>query len=309
MSGFKLLRENAKAGALIKILWIGDSIASGTSSYAGPRDHAHALFAKQGWNIDNVGSLTTQNGNLSEWTARDYDHDGVSGETIAQITTRIDDRCGTYTPDLVIVIGGNNDVGVTAEATIKANTIALIAAARSTHPGVPIVIVGLHPRNSSGSISMDANFQAAHRAMKEACSGQTDVLYVNLHTAWSRRWSAEGFIDSTHCNNLGYYFMAREVVKQVVGPDWVAYPAIPTRQTEVTSVAADIEYAEGAYVTCAGASVLVMTPFGGGANVTITFGTDWPLSTRYGPIQKIEATGSSLTGSVTAEAFEPGVLI
>jgi lysophospholipase L1-like esterase len=92
-------------GSTIKIMPLGDSITQGqNTSYGSYRKQLYSLLTARGVAVDFVGPL-------SDGTFADPDHAGFTGEGINSIWGRV--LAGiltTYTPDLILLLIGTNDV-------------------------------------------------------------------------------------------------------------------------------------------------------------------------------------------------------
>lgn len=294
---------------------LGDSVTLGTGAFAGYRDHLKSILAAWGVGCDFVGSIVTQNGQLSNWSSRDYESEGVSGDTIAQITARVDAAMAAYSPDLVICAPlGHNNVGSTNLAATATATETLISTIRAAKPNVPILVGGLTIRNNSGSISMDANIANVNLGVKAGCLNKPNVAYTDLHAELARNWNAVWNADGTHYNDIGYCRLALCLAKKIMGPNVPPPITAPVSVVSATSISADVDYPQGAYLSSSGGTVKVTTwggqdlvmVFGGAAGTTGSF----PANTITPfPIVRIWNTGSTLgTHTLLAHTCQIGGL-
>jgi lysophospholipase L1-like esterase len=310
----QLVRE-WREGRVLRILWLGDSLTSGTSTFAGPRDWFKNLAGELGLPTRFVGSLTNQNGLLGTFDARDYGHAGVGGETTAQIAARATAEIAATDPDLVIVNGGANDASGDNLAILTANWISLLETIRDAKPGVPIVVTTRHTANNAGSLTVNGFMQAQTYGPTDAARGFDDIavaqLYPSLAADWSAEWHPSG--DGTHLNNLGYARVAGVIMKTILGPDWADIPKEPMGQINYTTVSADIDFPWGAFIQCTGGTLNLV--FADGTTQSIVIGTGHPNSLLANtvlrlPVVRVKTTGTSLgTNTLSVFPLKPGAIV
>jgi lysophospholipase L1-like esterase len=310
----QLVRE-WREGRVLRILWIGDSLTAGTSTFAGPRDWFKNLAGELGLATRFVGSLTTQNGLLGTFDARDYGHAGVGGETTAQIAARATTEIAATDPDLVIVNGGANDASGDNFATMTANWVSLLSTIRAAKPGVPICIHTRPCTNNAGALLVNGFMQAQTYGPTDAAKNFDDVavaqLYPALASDWTGEWHPSG--DSTHHNNLGYARTAGVIMKTLLGPDWADIPKEPMGQFNYTAVAADIDFPWGAFIQCTGGTLNLV--FADGTTQSIVIGTGHPNSLLANtvlrlPVVRIKTSGTTLgTNTLSVFPLKPGAIV
>jgi lysophospholipase L1-like esterase len=310
----QLMRE-WREGKVLRILWLGDSLTAGTSTFAGPRDWFKFLTGDMGLATRYVGSLTTQNGLLGTFDARDYAHAGIGGETTAQIAARAITEIGTYDPDIVIVNGGANDSSGDNLATLTANWTALLTTIRETKPGVPIVAVTRHCANNSGTLSMSGFMVAQTYGLGDASKEFDDIAVVQhipaLGNDWTAEWHPSG--DGTHYNNLGYARTAGIILKTMLGDLWKDVPRKTMGQINYTSVAADIDFPWGAFIQATGGTYNLV--FADGTTQAVSVGAGHPNSLAANtmlkvPVIRIKTSGTSIgTNTLTAFPLKPGAIV
>lgn len=314
-NSLKNVINRLKDGDPIKILWIGDSLTAGTSSYAGPRDHFKSIMARRGYSVDHVGSLTTQNGNLQAWTGRDYEHDGVGGETLAQIGARISARVVTYDPDIVFVNGGANDFGSLTEQETFDNTRTIFSNARATKPDLPILFWGVPPRGGS-TVTMDGAITPILNGTRRACRGMENLLYFDTHAYMARSWSQYFVIDGVHGNNIFYHRIALGIANCLVGSGRLpTLHQIQGTTAATGSISGDVEIPTGGLIQATGGTFNVVT--WGGEDLTLVMGASGGLGTTVlrdtpfqTPICLVRSTGTTFSGSVMyIHRFAPGGLL
>lgn len=304
-----------REGRPLRILWLGDSLTAGTSTFAGPRDWFKFLTADMGLPTRYVGTLTTQNGLLGTFDARDYGHAGVGGETTAQIAARATNEVLTGDPDIVILNGGANDASGDNVTTIRNNYRTLIDTIRAAKPGVPIVIHTRPCTNNAGSLLVNGFMQAQTYGPVDAAAFYDDIavacLYPALAADWSAEWHPSG--DSTHHNNLGYARTAGVILKTMLGKDWQDVPRKIIGQDNYTSVAADIDYPFGCYIRATGGTFNLV--FADGSTRSVEVGAAHPASLAANtvlevPVVRIKTSGTTIgTNTLAAFPLKPGSIV
>lgn len=99
--------ESVAQSAPIKIMPLGDSCTAGMGdpSYGGYRTDLYQHYTNAGLNVQFVGSQTGGPSSLPQ-----KNHEGHSGWTIPQISDNIDGWLNTYSPDVVLLLIGGNDI-------------------------------------------------------------------------------------------------------------------------------------------------------------------------------------------------------
>src|SRR5659263_317855 len=99
------------ADASVKIAPMGDSITHGgkeaDSPYPSYRYYLWTMLRNGGYDVDFVGSTTDPN---FQRFVFDQDHDGYSGYTTELLAKDMDRILVSYTPDIVLLYIGTNDV-------------------------------------------------------------------------------------------------------------------------------------------------------------------------------------------------------
>mgnify|MGYP000697894745 CR=1 FL=1 len=136
----------------VTLLCAGDSITAGTASTS-LRSYRGQL--REAFETTDVSASTTL---VFRGTSEDrcMDHDGVSGETISQIDSRMAAAIAAHSPDVLVLIAGTNDcqdagyVGLVADAAYDS----LLSTIYTADNGLPVVLC-LVPPLSNGT--HDAN--------------------------------------------------------------------------------------------------------------------------------------------------------
>ena len=110
--------------AKIKIMPLGDSITHGFNVPGGYKIKLWQKFEEAGLSnyVDFVGSVTDTDEGLSDILG-DLDHEGHPGWKIADIDANINGWMDTYTPDIVMLQIGTNDIGHGADMSTAADRL------------------------------------------------------------------------------------------------------------------------------------------------------------------------------------------
>ena len=212
----------------INILTLGNSITNGTNRYDSYRRDLWQLLHKANYNFDFIGSwsLHHMGGDVPD-PDFDMDHDGHSGWKASDILSQPDwdkqrgnihEWIKTYTPDIVLVELGTNDVFQCVPAREAMNNISLIIdILRNKNPGVKIFLAQIPPLGAqwadkklcgtdtsySKSIQIFNNYIVKLAAEKNTAIANviTVDLYTNVHPATD-------MYDDIHPNNIGEKDMA-----------------------------------------------------------------------------------------------------
>lgn len=130
-----------------KIMALGDSVTEGDSGEATYRYWLQLHLNAAGYSYDFVGSLNSPRGGgvYFEQGNWDHDHEGIGGQRTDQIQARTAARVTTYTPDIILLQAGVNDLiqGRTFLQVIDGME-SIITAARSAKSDI-IIFVSLVP--------------------------------------------------------------------------------------------------------------------------------------------------------------------
>lgn len=140
----------------VNILPLGNSITNGTSSYNSYRRSLWQLLHKAGYNFDLVGSWSLHHmGGPVPDPDFDMDHDGHSGWKASDILQppdwdkqrgNIDAWLGSYTPDIVLMELGTNEVfQCTGAASAMADIASIIDKLRKKNAAVKILLAQIPP--------------------------------------------------------------------------------------------------------------------------------------------------------------------
>lgn len=199
-------------GSPLKLMCVGDSITTGVdaSVYYGPEDgFRYRLWYKLralGNAVEMVGP-NTDGGVYAAWNSN---HAGVSGTTLAVIDTAVAAWISTYDPDIIVLLGGVNDLVTQTVATTKARLESVLDTINGAKGVGCEVFVSSITINSSDATDC-ANFNAE---IPGVCTAKS-VQYVD---AGSSLTSASGLLsDNVHPNSKGYETMAATLATAIDG--------------------------------------------------------------------------------------------
>lgn len=313
-SNFKAVQSALWSGATIPVALLGDSTIEGSGS--GGNVHAFRLKLKQilaawGMNIHYVGTLSTQNTNLDKLLGGNDKHNGVGGNTIAQIDARAAAVLAGTSMDAqpALTISGNfsNNAGVTNAAQTVTALQSLIDKRVSYNPGMPWLIYTYHNNNNSGSLYTDGAITPVILGTKKACMSRDDVVCVDEQAAMAGTFNQDAYIDSTHFSLIGNYREALRIAQVLAGARRPVIPAVPTDEEIFTAVASDKIYETGALLKATGGTFAVTT--WDGRRVTWVFppvaGTSggYAASATSGTIICAVRSSGTTIGTNTAQAL------
>jgi acyl-CoA thioesterase-1 len=219
----------AAVAAKIKIMPLGDSITSGTPSWASYRCDLENLTGVA--NFDYVGSVygqmgngtqvnppaTCNNPNHSNWTMLDWDEEGHSGWRVDNILDgdpqrpqlgKLENWAPAYHPDIVLIHLGTVDFGYNESVSSTVAGIGqVIDTLRAANPWVRIVLAQIIPSNSSSYTSTAIpQFNAALPALVASkARPSSPILLVDQYTGFN---VVSDTHDGTHPNESGEAKMA-----------------------------------------------------------------------------------------------------
>jgi lysophospholipase L1-like esterase len=205
-------------GAAPRIMFIGDSQIVGTSGDAtdrlmGMRDHWQDAVGIGKYDI--VGSKTDPG---SDGTY-DVDHEGVGGETLAQIEARLDAALDAYMPtpnpphSIVYIHGGGNDCTQDLDLAASAANVGDMIDMINTHDPEIDIYIGcqIMPRyngDQSDADTLNANILAV---VKQKQATKSNLYCVDQETSFLADPDPENNLvsgDGVHLNDTGYNMMA-----------------------------------------------------------------------------------------------------
>jgi lysophospholipase L1-like esterase len=188
-------------GELLKIMPLGDSITFGSPdpAYGGYRRLLGTLLAKDGYNVDFVGSRRSGDG-----VAPGPNNEGQSGWTIPQLKYGVDSNrwLETYRPDIVLLHIGTNDFIQGNAAVAVGNLSALIDDILARLPDARVIVAQI--------IAFRQGASPGHRAFNAAIPGIAAskgprVSMIDMQALLE----PSDYADGAHPNAAGYDKMAR----------------------------------------------------------------------------------------------------
>ncbi|MBN1618225.1 PKD domain-containing protein, partial [Candidatus Dojkabacteria bacterium] len=227
-----------KADTSIKIMPLGDSITYGTyyESNGGYRQKLYADLTNAGFNIDFVGS---QNSGVSF----DNDHEGHIGWFASQIRSSINVFLTSYSPDIVLLHIGTNDIeaGIENVAEIEGILDNIDTYENSLSRNITVVLARIILRNDTSVL--DDNTKAFNNAVAAMVSTRIasgdNIIIVDMENALTY---PDDLTDNVHPNMVGYEKMAavwynavyNELVTKMLIADFTASPRSGTAPLTVT---------------------------------------------------------------------------
>ncbi|MFO0553723.1 MAG: SGNH/GDSL hydrolase family protein [Polyangiaceae bacterium] len=184
-----------------RIMPLGDSITDGYNVPGGYRIKLWAELQAAGADIDFVGSLQNGPDELS-----DKDHEGHSGWRIDELDAIMSDTLTTYSPDIILVHIGTNDILNDADLeTVEARFVSLLDTIAATSPNAALVVAGLVPIDGEVEDEMIVEFNdLASDLVEERASEGMNISFVDMHATVT----LEDLADGIHPNEVGYDKMA-----------------------------------------------------------------------------------------------------
>jgi hypothetical protein len=197
----------------MKLMPLGDSITSGTTSWASYRYWLWQELAALQLSFDFVGSIHGQlkTGDPPPACCRnfDWDHEGHSGYRVDQIQPLLPGWLSLNRPDLVLLHLGTNDIlqGQTPEST-AAELGQIIDQLRAANPRVKILLAQIIPARWNGKFFSD--IAALNSLLPDLAAGKTrkdsPILLVDQYTGFDV--TADTW-DGVHPNPGGEQKLAR----------------------------------------------------------------------------------------------------
>lgn len=229
VQAFSLTQSNP-----LKIMPLGDSNTRGRGDdLAGYRDDLWMLLNDSGFNVDFVGSATTNPPNSWDQPyAFDRDHQGhggyaISGDTFpgaSDLTSNIDNWLNAATPDVILLMAGTNDFifqNTTAQETID-EFGTLIDKIFAWSSDVNLLISSIAPLAPNRGLSQEA---ALYNEMIPGLLGSDRYQQHNLSFVDTRHlFTLEDLYDGVHFTPQGYSTLANAWFDGIVSASDLGQP-------------------------------------------------------------------------------------
>lgn len=184
-----------------RIMPFGASITDGYNVPGGYRIHLWALATMAEKSIDFVGSLSNGPSELP-----DKEHEGHSGWKIAELDAIAGERMTTYTPQIVLVHAGTNDVRNGDDLPNAPNRLrALVDTMTSMAPDALVVLASLVPvSDPQDQLAMDAFNAEVPVIVEENVNAGKHVVFADMASALD----VADLADGVHPTLAGYDKMA-----------------------------------------------------------------------------------------------------
>ena len=228
ISGVLLLTCTSVFGKYpIKILPLGDSITHADSSHYSYRYKLWKKLIDSGIEFDFIGSMNTNSGGNPVWPqykglSFDQNHEGHSGWRAEELLYGrpsnpelgdLTDWLKIYTPDIVLLHIGTNDLGAGQSYSSTANEIKLIIdTIRMDNQDVTILLAKIIPRNYTYNNIIAFN-EYIEPIAQEKKLPNSPVIVVDQWTGFSYE---EDTYDGTHPNTSGEEKMAEKWFQTIV---------------------------------------------------------------------------------------------
>lgn len=185
-----------QAGAVTKILCLGDSITSLKSGYDSYRWQLWSKLKAGGYtgNIDFVGGLIKPfnpstgkfDGTYAHTSGWDMNHEGRWGKTIDQVNGSYGSWVGKHNADIVLIHLGTNDIFKQSESALQTASQMgiLIDKIRTTNPNTIILLAKIIPATSRTSKIKAFNDQLPALVSSKTTT-QSPIYLVDQHTGYS----------------------------------------------------------------------------------------------------------------------------
>ncbi len=200
-----------------KIMPLGNSITDGIGSSAGTggyRDDLYQLLNANGVSFDFVGSL-------NDGISPDPDHEGHDGYTSEQIDSLILGKLASYSPDIILLHIGTNNIGVGEDDSIAVLSIEnIIDKIHNFDNQIDILLSSLIPQANPAKDSIVDNINRRIRDLfyQKSASGYR-IYYVGNNEIFktNANWVSDLFSpDGFHPNDTGYHIMAKVFLNAIL---------------------------------------------------------------------------------------------
>jgi hypothetical protein len=221
----------AHADASVKIAPIGDSITRGgldsDSPYPSYRYYLWTMLRNGGYDVDFVGSTTDPNFQRFMF---DQDHDGYSGYTTELLADDMDRMMTAYTPDIVLLYIGTNDVLQQVPMNDRMRYLdKIISSLRQKNPNVRILIAQISPTSDTFR-NTNSGLDDFNKGLVSYAQGKTTtaspIVIVDMNSAWSTAQFTQA--DGVHPNTEGEVQLAQRWANALISTGMIT-PTVPTQ--------------------------------------------------------------------------------
>ncbi|HOT95279.1 MAG TPA: GDSL-type esterase/lipase family protein [Methanoregulaceae archaeon] len=208
---------------------MGDSITRGgmesDSAYPSYRYHLWTMLHNGGYDIDFVGSTSEPN---FQRFVFDQDHDGHSGFTTEKLADEVDHLMMNYTPDIVLLYIGTNDVLQQIPMSTRMRSIdRIVGSIRQKNPNVKILIAQISPtgdtfRNEYAELPKFNQELLAYA--QRATSVASPIVIVDMYSAWSTDLFNQE--DGIHTSTEGELQLAQRWANALISTGMIQ-PSVP----------------------------------------------------------------------------------
>ncbi len=207
----------ASTGANLRVMPVGDSITEGFNSTTGNgyREALERLEVAQQHPVDYVGSHRSgsmANSRNEGWSAQEIDF--IQDKTMAHLKE--------YSPNVVTLLAGTNDIGNGREAGAAQRLVSFVAQIRATVPDAMVLVGGLLPDASADTAAAHRRFNDLVQLLLPA-GDLAHLRFVAFDDLDPR-----GEMAGLHPNDSGYSSMASRWSATI--DDLLAYGLIPPRE-------------------------------------------------------------------------------
>lgn len=184
-----------------RVLPLGDSITDGYNVPGGYRINLEDLLLAHGVQLDFVGGM--RNGPVA---LADKDHEGHSGWRIEQIDAILARKLLTYSPDVVLVHLGTNDIFQSYDVPgAPARMQTLVDRILTFDPTTTVFVAGIIPSSNPTYNALIEDYDAELQGLvADWADAGYDVHYVDQYSGFPSWMLADG----VHPNRAGYNRMA-----------------------------------------------------------------------------------------------------
>jgi lysophospholipase L1-like esterase len=188
----------------IRVMPLGDSLTDGYNIPGGYRIRLASVFETDGVAFDFVGSL--QNG---PERLQDHDHEGHSGYRIDEISTLVVGWLRRYTPDVVLLMIGTNDVVQGHRLSTAPERLGrLIDLIATTLPSAHVFVASIPPIGGPPNAERVEAFNAEVTGVVDSRIDEgIDVTYVDINSVIE---PSDLHTDYTHLDASGHRKVADE---------------------------------------------------------------------------------------------------